>query len=239
MTDRASEAIPPAMRFSLWDSVPSSLPAREDARRTARCGSARESRRYASFLFVLLAACGGATDETADPANGSTSQTPSSDVPQQTPESDDGTPPATAPSECASPATVIATSGSTIRQPVGSVQRFQLVYQGSAVGVAALRGVDMTISGSDGPFIPGKHSGYWAEVRDASGAATFTRLFQDPTRVEAPGNNGGFSNSTVDKCIAKTILVDVPRSPTGSVLVIFGNGYAQGTAAELGRFTLE
>lgn len=135
---------------------------------------------------------------------------------------------------------MIAKSGTTIRQPVGSVQRFQLVYQGDDIGVTSLRGVDMVIGGSDGPFSAGTHSGYWAEVRDASNKTTFTRLFQDPTRQEGPGANGGFSNATLDRCIAKMILVDVPRSPSGSVLVIYGMPYGKpGSTSELARFTLE
>ena len=100
----------------------------------------------------------------------------------------------------------------------------------------------MVIGGSDGPFSTAKNAGWWAEVRDASGTTTFTRLLQDPTRVEVPPapGGGGFSNVTADKCREKILLVDVPRAPSGSVLVIFGTGYAaQGPTTELARFTME
>lgn len=194
--------------------------------------------RFGPSLFsLLLCACGGATNEPSGPTTSSSSETAPSQSHGDAPKTEAKT---DAKNDCASPAPVIAKSGTTIRQPVGSVQRFQLVYQGSDVGVTSLRGVDMIIAGSDGPFSAGKNSGYWAEVHDPSGKTTFTRLLQDPTRLEAPGPNGTFTNGTVDKCIAKTMLVDVPRSTTGSVLVIFGTGYGtQGTASELARFTLE
>jgi hypothetical protein len=204
--------------------------------------STREGGRlhHAALSCFFLAACGGATNDPPGTSSRAPSETPaaSSNTPEQTPGASDST---TAPvNDCASPAAVIAASGSTMRQPVGSAQRFQLVYQGSAIGVTSLRGVDKVISGSDGPFTAGKNSGYWAEVRDASGNSTFSRILQDPTRQEAPGTNGGFSNATIDRCIAKTILVDIPRSPSGSVLVIFGSAYGtQGVANEIGRFTLE
>lgn len=195
--------------------------------------------RFSSLLLFFLVACGGATNEPSGPATNAPAETATS-APTTTAPSQGDAPKNDAKNDCASPASVIAKSGTTIRQPVGSVQRFQLVYQGSDVGVTSLRGVDMIIAGSDGPFSVGKHSGYWAEVRDGSGKTTFTRLLQDPTRLEAPGPNGTFTNGTVDKCIAKTILVDVPRSPSGSILVILGTGYGgQGTASELARFTLE
>jgi hypothetical protein len=191
------------------------------------------------FFFTCLVACGGATNEpTETPTGGSTPST-APETPAKTPGSNDSQTTTAPASDCPDPAATIAKSGTTIRQPVGSAQRFQLVYQGSAIGVSALRGVDMIIGGSDGPFTAGKNSGFWAEVHDASGKTTFTRLLMDPTRQEAPAGNGGFTNSTIDKCIAKTILVDVPRSPSGSVLVVFGSPYGQPTASELGRFTLE
>lgn len=154
--------------------------------------------RLSSLLCLLLLACGGATNEpTEAPATGPTSSTPA-EAPAQTPGANDSKTTDAPKSDCASPAPVIAKSGTTIRPPVGSVQRFQLVYQGSEIGVTALRGVDMIVGGSDGPFSVAKHSGYWAEVRDASGKTTFTRLFQDPTHREAPAGNGGFGNATID-----------------------------------------
>jgi hypothetical protein len=195
-----------------------------------------------AFVFLFLSTslgCGGATNEPTDPSAGTPSETPAESRAPSAPGQNDS-PTSDTTSECPSPAPVIARSGTTIRQPVGSVQRFQLVYQGSDVGVTALRGVDMIVGGSDGPFSAQQHAGYWAEVRDASGTTTFTRLLQDPTRQEVPAGNGGFANATIDKCIAKTILVDVPRSASGSVLVVFGMAYgAQATATELARFTLE
>jgi hypothetical protein len=191
------------------------------------------------FLFAFCSlACGGATNEPTETPGGASTVTTPPESPTKAPAANDS-PTTASDTDCASPASVIAKSGTTIRQPVGSAQRFQLVYQGSALGVTALRGVDMIIGGSDGPFTPGTNSGFWAEVRTASGKTTFTRLLMDPTRQEAPAGNGGFTNSTIDKCIAKTILVDVPRSPSGSVLVVFGSPYGQATASELGRFTLE
>jgi hypothetical protein len=196
------------------------------------------------LVCFILAACGGATNEPSGPSgagNETPAATSTSTEPAQAPGRDDSQTNALK-NDCASPAAVIAKSGSTIRQPVGSVQRFQLVYQGSEIGVTSLRGVDMIVAGSDGPLAAGKNSGYWAEVRDAAGKTTFTRLLRDPTNVEAPPPPGGgnFTNATVDKCIAKTILVDVPRSPSGSVLVIFGSPYGtQEAAAEISRFTLE
>lgn len=192
-----------------------------------------------SLLLLAVFACGGATNEpTGTPTASTAPSAPSqnagrgastADAPKRAPKT-----------ECASSASVIAKSGTAIRQPVGSVQRFQLVYQGSEIGVTSLRGVDMIIGGSDGPLSTGTHSGYWAEVRDASGKTTFTRVLEDPTRIEGPGDNGGFTNATLDECSPKLILVDVPRSPAGSVLVIIGMPYgARGTASELARFTLE
>lgn len=188
-----------------------------------------------SLLLAWLVACGGAANEPSEtPAGSPTAKAPTQSA-GSTPAKTNDSPK----SDCASPEPVIAKSGTTIRQPVGSVQRFQLVYRGSDVGVTALRGVDMIIAPNDGPFVAGKNSGFWAEVRDASGKVAYSVLLQDPTRIEGPGDNGGFVNATVDKCTPKTILVDVPRSPSGSVLVIFGSPDGQPTASELARFTLE
>lgn len=196
--------------------------------------------RIPSAALFFLAACGGATNEPSGPSTSSSgSPATSSSVPATT----ETTPSAsTASAECKASAPVIAKSGTSVKQQAGSVQRFQLVYQGDAIGVTALRGVDMIIGGSDGPFSATKSSGWWAEVHDPSGKTTFTRILQDPTRVEVPPapGGGGFTNVTADKCKEKIVLVDVPRAPAGSVLVIFGTGYtAQGPTSELARFTME
>ena len=194
-------------------------------------------------MSILAAACGGGV---ADGPGAPPSSAGSSGAARP----DDGTtsegttsPPeeASVGGTCTAPASVLVRSGGSIARPAGSVLRFELVYQGDEIGVRALRGVDMIISGSDGPFTPGHHAGYWAETRDASGAALFTRLLRDPTVLEAPGapGGGGFSNHTIDRCEPKTIPVDVPSSASAQTLVIFGSPYGTSEgAAELARFTL-
>ena len=118
----------------------------------------RFSSLFLSF-FVCLVACGGATNEPSEVPGGASAANTPNEPPATTPGSNDSQP-ATAPAnDCPSPASVIAKSGTTLRQPVGSAQRFQLVYQGSALGVTALRGVDMIIGGSDGTFTADKNSG--------------------------------------------------------------------------------
>ena len=148
---------------------------------------------------------------------------------------------ATSTAQCANAEPVLVPNGGTlVRPPTGSVLRLELVYQGDAIGILDARDVDMVISPSDGPFTAGANSGYWAEVRDASGAASFTRLFQDPTNIEGPGPGpGDLVNATIDRCTAKLILLSVPNDASATSLVVFGSPYGtEGAASELARFTL-
>ena len=142
---------------------------------------------------------------------------------------------------CAKPSPVVVASGGTITRPTGSALRLQLVYQGAAIGVTQVRGVDMVLAPADGPFAPGKVSGYWVESRSAA-APLYQHLFRDPTVREAPGapGGGGFSNSTIDRCEPKIILADVPNDPAATELRVYGSPYGTVEAAvELARFKLK
>jgi hypothetical protein len=143
--------------------------------------------------------------------------------------------------DCSTPEIPAVFAGDAIPRPAsGSTLRFDFVYQGSAMGMRTVRGVDMTLSPSDGPFKAGYNSGYWADVVDATGAVIFTRLLQDPTVLEAPGPNSDFTNTTVDRCAAKTILLDTPNAGAASEIVFYGSPYGtQDAAVELARFSLK
>ncbi len=180
-----------------------------------------------AFVLVvpLLVACGGTPEPSAAPPA----------APTATPRT---APPA--PAACAEPASVLARDGEHVVRPKGSALRFQLVYQGSSIGVSVLRGVDMVLGPSDGSFEPGKNSGWWAELRSASGAKIYTTLLRDPTIVEGPGPGGTLVNATLDPCAQKILLVDVPNDPAGVALVIFGSpDSAHGAPTrELARFAI-
>jgi hypothetical protein len=191
------------------------------------------------LLGLGLAACGGAT--TSEPA-------PNDPGPGTTPGPGTGTPgtgtdpagPVT--TECPNAEPVIVKSGGEIARPSGSALRLSLVYQGSSIGVTQLRGIDKTLSPSDGPFEPGKVSGYWADLLGGNGARLYTQLFMDPTRLEAPASPGGsdWKNTTRDRCEAKTIALDVPNDPIATTLVVYGSPYGTFEGAiELARFTLK
>lgn len=184
--------------------------------------------------------CGGVaerapSDGTRDPQPAATGTTPP--VTAKPGETKPGDGPA-----CPTPAPVLVANGGTIVRPAGSALRLQLVYQGSSIGVSNVRGVDMILGPSGGPFAAGKGSGYWFETRSASGVV-YQHLFQDPTRQEAPGDpstSGGFSNSTLDRCVAKTILADVPNNASTTELIVYGSPYGTSDAAiELARFSLK
>jgi hypothetical protein len=195
-----------------------------------------------SILFCsLVAACGGSVEPAAGaPSNGPASQAATDAGGSPSTSADSGmTGGEKTASDCKDPEPVLASSGGSLARPSGSALRLELVYQGSEIGIREARGVPMVLSPADGPFVAGYNAGYWAELRDTSGRTTFTRLLQDPTVLEAPGANGGFTNSTVDRCQPKPILLDVPNDPLAKTLVVFGSGYGtQSAAAELARFTL-
>lgn len=139
--------------------------------------------------------------------------------------------------------TVQVPPGGTVTRPPQSVLRLLFVYRGSQVSISSLFGATKVLPPSDGPFQPGVNSGYWAELQSATGQTLFTRLFQDPTRLEVPPppppSDGGFSNVTIPECDAKFIFLDLPNNLQAKRIVIFGNGYgSSGFAQELGRFTL-
>src|SRR5688500_185574 len=109
------------------------------------------------LLLPLFLACGGVADPNPNPSatagsnekekestdrGGSVSSTPTTT----------GGPVTT---ECANAESVIVKSGETITRPSGSALRLELVYQGSSIGVRKVRGVDMILQKSDGPFTPG------------------------------------------------------------------------------------
>ncbi len=144
---------------------------------------------------------------------------------------------------CATPTRVLVAPNGLISRPDGSALRLQVVYQGSELGVTDVRGVDMILPPSDGPFKAGAVSGYWFETRrtGADTSPTYQHLFQDPTNQEAaPGpNGGGFGNSTLDRCTPKYISVDVPNNAGFTELAVFGSPYGtQDPAVELGRFSI-
>jgi hypothetical protein len=190
-----------------------------------------------SFLLLTCFAvgCGGgiatepAAKDTPRDAQPATSATAAASAPAKP---DDGTP-------CPKPAPVQVPSGGTITRTSGSALRLQLVYQGASIGVTSARGVDMILAPADGPFAPGKVSGYWVESRSAT-APLYQHLFRDPTVREAPGAGGGFSNSTIDRCEPKIILADVPNDPAAVEIRVYGSPYGTVDAAiELARFNVK
>lgn len=135
---------------------------------------------------------------------------------------------------------LVTTNGGAIVRPVGSALRLQLVYQGSSIVVSNVRGVYIILASGDGPLLPTKVAGYWYETRSGTTTA-YQHLFRDPTNQEgAPGGpNGQFSNSTIDRCVAKTILADVPNDPSTTEIVVYGSPYGtQDVALELARFAV-
>lgn len=186
-------------------------------------------------LAFALAACGGASGGDS-PEEPSTTEGPSA--------SDSATPGASGPvtTECPDASRALVTGDGTIARPAGSALRLSLVYQGSSIGVTEVRGVDMILRPSVGPFVPGTNAGYWAETRDARGAALYTRLLQDPTRVEvapAPGTKD-WTNQSLPRCMAKRMELDVPNDANARSIVVFGSPYGtQDGAVEIGRFSIE
>jgi hypothetical protein len=201
-------------------------------------------------MASALVACGGATTGTGDgtgagtgttAGNGDTTKPPvTTDVPSL------GDPP-TAPKPglvgeaCASPTSVLVPSGGTIVRPAGSALRLQLVYQGSAIGITTVRGVDMILGPPSGPYTPGEVAAYWVETRSAN-ATTYQHWLVDPTVQEAIGgpNGEGFSNSTIPQCTPKYIQADVPNDGSTTDLVVYGSPYGTNDGAvELARFTVK
>src|SRR5688572_9733667 len=123
--------------------------------------------RFSLLLLLACVACGGvASPENPSPTpTGTNSETPKAPDPNTPPSNTESTG-GTITTECANAESVLVKSGETITRPTGSVMRLELVYQGSAVGVRKVRGVDMILSPSAGPFSAGKHTGYWADVVD-------------------------------------------------------------------------
>ncbi len=197
--------------------------------------------RFALLLLLACVACGGNAESTAPttpPATGEEPKAPDSETPGNTEST--GNTGGTVGSECANAESVLVKSGETITRPTGSVMRLELIYQGTSIGVRKVRGVDMIIKPSAGPFAAGTNTGYWADVVDASGAVMYTQLVRDPTRVEAPPSPGGndWKNATVAQCNPKTILVDIPNE--AGTLVIYGPPYGtQNASSELARFTMK
>jgi hypothetical protein len=193
-----------------------------------------------------LGGCGGATTGTGDLTGtgagdttkpGAGGDTTSTDPPRASLPK-----PGLVGESCPSPTSVLVASGGTIARPAGSVLRLQLVYQGSAIGVTSMRGVDMILGGTTGgPYTPGEVAGYWVETQSAN-ATTYQHWLLDPTVQEAVGgpNGEGFSNSTIPKCTAKTIQADVPNDGSATDVVIYGSPYGtQDAAVELARFTVK
>ena len=57
-------------------------------------------------------------------------------------------------------------------------------------------------------------------------ATLYTRIFSDPTSIEAAEPEGGFAQIPVPLCDAKTILVDLPNSTEGRTIIELGvRGY--------------
>lgn len=211
--------------------------------------------RVISLLSIVLvasaAACGGATGSEisggagtggpgAEPGKPGASGT-------EAPGSEPGVPAkrggagGVAGAECATPTNVLVASGGTIARPDGSALRLQLVYQGASIGVTNIVGVDKLLSPGGGPFTAGGTSGYWVEARSGT-HATYQHLFRDPTNLEAPAGPGGqgFSNSTIDRCMPKSISADVPNSTLLTEIVIYGSPYGtQDVAIELARFAVK
>lgn len=201
---------------------------------------------------VVLTACSGATADSGSPggSSASTTTTPGSTTGNDAkPGANDppvihppinGKGPGIVGAACAAPTSVSVGPGGTIARPTGSALRLQLVYQGADIGVTEARGVDMILPPASGPFEAGKVAGYWVEARTATGAS-YQHFLQDPTMIEAVGEGGGsFTNITVDKCTAKTILADVPNDPSTTELRVYGSPYGTNDGAvELARFTLK
>jgi hypothetical protein len=201
-----------------------------------------------------LVACGGATTGTGDGTGAGTgtggtgtntgdTTRPgvSADPPSSDPPSTNVQGPGVVGASCPNPTSVLVPSGGVIARPAGSALRLQLVYQGTAIGVTNVRGVDMILPPPSGPFTPGAVAGYWVETRSAS-ATTYQHIFQDPTVQEGFGGPGGgdFSNTTIDRCTAKIILADVPNDGSTSEVVIYGSPYGTNDGAiELARFTVK
>jgi hypothetical protein len=211
--------------------------------------------RIVSVLMIgiaasALVACGGATTGTSDgtgtnagtgtgtgdtPKPGASTDVPSLADPPSVPK------PGLVGEACSNPTSVLVPSGGTIVRPTGSALRLQLVYQGSSIGVTTMRGVDMLLDPSSGPYTPGVVAAYWVETRTAA-KTTYQHWLLDPTNQEGFGgpNGEGFSNSTIPVCTPKYIQADVPNDGTTSELVVYGSPYGtQDAAVELARFTVK
>lgn len=194
-----------------------------------------------------LVACGGTTTGTGDGTGtgsgigdttkpGASADSPNVDPPKGTTQK-----PGLVGEACASPTTVLVSSGGTIARPAGSALRLQLVYQGSSIGVTTVRGVDMILGAPSGPYTPGEMAGYWVEAHSTN-ATTYQHWLLDPINQEAVGgpNGEGFSNSTIPACTAKYIQADVPNDGSTSEVVLYGSPYGTNDGAvELARFTVK
>jgi hypothetical protein len=140
---------------------------------------------------------------------------------------------------CTPPTDVIVPAGGTLARPSGSALRLEVVYQAGDVMIENARGVDMTLPPGDTVLEAGVNSGYWYELRNASGETLYTRTFQDPSRIEVPLADGTMTTIPIPRCTPVTVAADVPNRSDGVALVFFGSphGTMKG-ARELTRFTL-
>lgn len=134
---------------------------------------------------------------------------------------------------------LVEPGGTLATRPTGTVLRISLAYQGTRVAITDVTGLTKILPPSVGPFQAGINAGYWFELRTAGDAVLDTRLIQDPTTQEAPGPDGGFTNSVRPLCDEKTFEVVVPNDPTAHYAVVFGSPYGtQLAATELARFKI-
>lgn len=199
-----------------------------------------------AFLCVSLTACGGGvSDGGADGTTGATTPPGSSTTnpPGTAPPQTETNLPKTVGAECSNPTAVLVPSGGTIARPASKGIKIELVYQGATIGVTDVREREIIPGTSSTDVFGPDTSGYWLEGRTA-GKMTFQRSFRDPTNQEAfgppPGVGGGFTNTTIPRCDAKSIQVEAPNDASVTELVVFGSPYGtQERAVELARFSIK
>ncbi len=208
-------------------------------------------RNYVWALFacgLALFACGGKSIAEDPVPTSTTDGGVAADADIVTPDASDASSDASTlvDSGCANPAAVIVRSGENLGPPLTHTSlRLDMVYQGTSMGITGFEDSDSIVPASDAPLVVGTTTGFWAEVQSVGGAdagtVEFTRLFQDPTRVEAPANpdGGGFVNGTLPVCNAKPFSITIPGTNKQRYVVIYGPPYGTNQpSVELARFGL-
>jgi hypothetical protein len=127
--------------------------------------------------------------------------------------------------------------------------RVSLRFQNSQFSVLGLTRVRSALPPSDAlPGVAGGVSGFWFELRTASGDLRYRRILGDPVRLYFEGQRATLPGEPLilerDEQIPQSRLFTlmIPRAADGEQLVLYGSplvaGFGEQPATELTRLTL-